>query len=529
MTLNFGTDGVRGVANTELTPELVLALGRTAARVMGGKRWLVGRDTRQSGPMLQAALSAGLTSEGSTVVAVGVMPTPGVAWLSATEGEPAAVVSASHNPFGDNGIKFFVAGGTKLSDDLEARLEGELSRLVGGEIGGAHRNDPGVLHVGAPMAEELAGPPVGEYVGRLTIDTAAADRYVEHLRTDVLEGRRLDAMRVVVDCANGAASAIAPRVLQALGCDVTVLNARPDGTNINRGCGSTHPADLAKTVPQRRAQVGFAFDGDADRVVAVDAEGHLIDGDHLIAMCAIDRKSRGLLADDTVVVTVMSNLGFRLGMERRGIRVVETQVGDRNVLAALEHGGWTLGGEQSGHIIFRDLATTGDGILTALQVLDVMSRTGQSLADLTNAAMTRLPQVLLNVRVTSRRADLLELLAPHVDAAEADLGGEGRVVVRASGTEPVVRVMVEASTREQAVALADRLAEAVAEINEPPAGAGSGGTDQDDVGVGLGDESAPKDEDERAPEEEPAPEGEASRSDSGGIGDTRDGPDASTA
>ncbi|HVX16596.1 MAG TPA: phosphoglucosamine mutase [Acidimicrobiales bacterium] len=485
MTLKFGTDGVRGVANAELTPELVLALGRAAARVIGGRRWLVGRDTRLSGPMLQAALSAGLASEGIEVVDLGVIPTPGVAWASASQSAPAAMISASHNPFGDNGIKFFTAGGRKLSDEMETRLERELASLadtdalplaasppaetVASTEGRVVIVDPAVaappIHVGARTAGQIAGPRVGAQVGDLVGAPEVVDRYVDHLERVVLEGRRLDGIRVVIDCANGAASVTAPRVLQTLGCEVTVLHAQPNGQNINDACGSTYPADLQRAVPQRRAHLGLAFDGDADRVIAVDAEGHLIDGDQLIALLAIDHKQRGQLADDTVVVTIMSNLGFRLGMERRGIRVVETQVGDRNVLEALEHGRWSLGGEQSGHIIFRDLATTGDGLLTGLQVLDALARTGKSLGDLANLAMTRLPQVLVNVKVAQRRPDLLDDLAPFVAKAEEELSGEGRVVVRASGTEPVVRVMVEASTRETAVGVADRLAEAVGQVS----------------------------------------------------------------
>jgi phosphoglucosamine mutase len=463
MTLRFGTDGVRGVANVELTPELVLALGRAAPRVLPGRRWLVGRDTRRSGPLLQAALSAGLAAEGASVVDLGVVPTPLVAYLSEQDGLPAAMISASHNPFGDNGVKFFAPGGQKLPDGIEARLESELATIVAGVGGaGASRDVPGALHVGAPTAESLAGPPSGNFVGELSHDGEGADRYLEHLTVDALDGRRLDGLRVVVDCANGAASNLAPEVLRSLGCEVTVLHARPDGSNINAGCGSTHPADLQRTVPQRGAQVGFAFAGDADRVVAVAEEGHLVDGDQLIALCALDRRERGLLADDTVVVTVMSNLGFRLGMERHGVTVIETDVGDRNVLAALDRGGWSLGGEQSGHIIFRDLATTGDGLLTALQVLDTMARTGRSLADLASSAMARLPQVLLNVRLEHRHAGLLAAVAPDVAAAQEALGQDGRVLVRPSGTEPVVRVMVEAPTREQAVAIADGLAAAVA-------------------------------------------------------------------
>lgn len=462
MTLRFGTDGVRGVANVELTPELVLALGRAAPRVLPGRRWLVGRDTRRSGPMLQAALCAGLASEGASVVDLGVVPTPMVAYLAEQDGVPGAMISASHNPFGDNGVKFFAPGGQKLADGLEARLEVELHAIVAGPTGAAGGDLSGTLRVGAPTAEALAGPPSGNFVGELSRGEDASSRYVEHLTVDSLDGRRLEGMKVVIDCANGALSGLAPEALRALGCEVTVLHARPDGSNINAGCGSTHPSDLQRAVPQRRADVGFAFDGDADRVVAVGADGHLVDGDQLIALCALDRRDRGLLADDTVVVTVMTNLGFRLGMQRAGITVVETDVGDRNVLAALDRGDWNLGGEQSGHIIFRDLATTGDGLLTALQVLDTMARTGRALADLTSSAMTRLPQVLLNVRLERRQPDLLAAVAADVAEAEQSLGEEGRVLVRPSGTEPVVRVMVEAPTRDRAVAIADGLAAAVA-------------------------------------------------------------------
>ena len=448
MTLQFGTDGVRGLANVELTPELVLALGRAGARVLGHERWVVGRDTRRSGPLLQAALAAGLAAEGADVVDLGVLPTPAIAYRSVVDDLPAAVLSASHNAFADNGVKFFAAGGRKLSDELERRLEAELTAI-------------GVTTAsGTPTG--AGSSPTGTAVGALTTDPAAADAYVAHLVANALGGRRLDGLRVVIDTANGAASVVAPRVLQALGAEVTVLNAQPDGVNINAGCGSTHPADLQRVVPQRRAQVGLAFDGDADRVLAVDATGELVDGDQIIGICAIDRRERGVLPDDTVVVTVMTNLGFRLGMQEHGVKVVDTSVGDRHVLAAMEEGGFSLGGEQSGHVIFRDLATTGDGLLTGLQLLDVVARSGQPLADLAAAAMTRLPQVLVNVQVAARGTDVAASIAPDIAAAEAALGDHGRVLIRPSGTEPLVRVMVEAPTTEQARSVADHLAERVA-------------------------------------------------------------------
>jgi phosphoglucosamine mutase len=439
VSLRFGTDGVRGVANAELTPELVLALGRAAARTLGGSRFAVGRDTRVSGPLLQAALTAGMAAEGADVVDLGVVPTPAVAWVAAADGVPAAVISASHNPFPDNGIKFFAAGGRKLSDDAESRLEAELDRVLA--HGGSART--------------------GQAVGRIRPDPAAADRYEEAVAA-TLEGRRLDGLRVVLDCANGAAHRVGPAVLRRLGADVTVICDGPDGTNINAGCGSTHPERLQAEVVRRRAHAGLAFDGDADRVVAVDHAGRLVDGDQLLAMCALDLRRRGRLRGDTVVVTVMTNLGFHRAMAAHGIRVVATAVGDRYVLEALEANGWSLGGEQSGHIIFRDLATTGDGLLTGVQVLDLVCRSGRPLAELAGV-MERMPQVLRNVRVADR--DGLEEAASlweEVRAVEALLGDRGRVLVRPSGTEPVVRVMVEAPTREAADAAAERLCAAIA-------------------------------------------------------------------
>jgi phosphoglucosamine mutase len=444
--LKFGTDGVRGVANAELTPELALALGRAAARVLGGERFAIGRDSRRSGPMLEAALGAGLVSEGVDVELLGVAPTPEVAWWSVTAGAPAAVVSGSHNPFHDNGIKLFSAGGRKLADDVEERLEAELDRLLGGA--------PSL-----PSPSGAVGGPTGAGVG--TVRQVSAHAGYGDAVAASLAGRRLNGLRAVVDCAHGAASVVAPDVLGGLGADVEVIHADPDGTNINAGCGSTHPEELARVVVGRGADVGVAFDGDADRVLLVDAAGGLVDGDQIIAICAIDRHDRGVLTGDTVVVTVMTNLGFRLAMDKRGIRVVETQVGDRYVLETLEARSLDLGGEQSGHVIFRDLATTGDGLLTAVQVLDVMVRSGGSLADLAAGAMTRLPQVLRNVRVGERDPALAERLAGPVAAVEARLGDHGRVLVRPSGTEPLVRVMVEAPTEDEAAAAADELVAAV--------------------------------------------------------------------
>jgi phosphoglucosamine mutase len=438
--LKFGTDGVRGVANVDLTPELVLALGRAAARVLGDRRFVVGRDTRRSGPLLEAALVAGLTAEGVDVATLGVAPTPAVAWLAAADGMAGAVISASHNSFADNGVKLFTAGGNKLSDEVEAALEAELRALLD--------------H--APTATDRAG----EEVGIVVDGVAEVERWAASVLASI-DGRGLDGLRVVVDCANGAASAVAPRALRSLHATVEVLHDRPDGININADCGSTHPEALRRAVVTHGADVGLAFDGDADRVLAIDAAGRVIDGDQIIGICAIDRRDRRRLVDDTVVVTVMTNLGFRLGMAEHGIDVLEVPVGDRYVLEALAERGLSLGGEQSGHVVFADLATTGDGLLTAVQLLDVVARTGRPLAELADAAMTRLPQVLHNVRVASKGMDVSAALAGDVAAVEAELGDHGRVLIRGSGTEPLVRVMVEAPTHEQAEAAAGRLVSVV--------------------------------------------------------------------
>jgi phosphoglucosamine mutase len=442
MTLRFGTDGVRGVANVDLTPELVVALGRAAARVLGGGRFVVGRDTRISGPLLEAALAAGLAAEGVAVVSLGVVPTPVVAHAAATGGVAGAMISASHNPYTDNGIKLFAPGGRKLTDDVEERLEAVLDTVVHGE--------------------QTAAPVQGGDVGALVVEPEHMLAYADSVIASI-EGRDLAGLRVVIDCANGSATTIAPYALRRLGVDLTVLHADPDGTNINDGCGSTDPGDLQRAVVEKGADVGLAFDGDADRVLAVDASGELVDGDQVIAICAVDRHERGALRGDRVAVTVMSNLGFRIAMRDHGIDVVETAVGDRYVLDALDAGDLSLGGEQSGHVIFRDIATTGDGLLTGVQLLDVVKRSNRTLADLATV-MTRLPQVLRNVAVATKGLDVEPLIGAELAAATVELGATGRVLVRPSGTEPLVRVMVEAPTSEQAAAVADRLAAAVSSV-----------------------------------------------------------------
>ena len=454
--LRFGTDGVRGVANTELTPEFALSLGRAAARVLGGSAFVVGRDTRRSGPLLSAAFCAGLMSEGVDVIDLGIVPTPGVAWVSAHLGVPAAMISASHNPYADNGIKLFSAGGRKLPDAVEESIESLLADGLGGHgPNGDGRNDRGDDRNGGDL--NVGGLNVG------TSRTAATDLaggYVNALAASI-EGRSLNGLKVVVDCANGAASVIGPAVLTRLGATVIATHDHPNGTNINDGCGSTHPSSLQAAVVAAGADAGLAFDGDADRVLAVDHTGALVDGDQLLAMNAIDLRSRGRLTHDTVVVTVMSNLGFKRAMASAGIDVVVTQVGDRYVLDAMGAGGFILGGEQSGHVIFADHATTGDGLLTGIATLDTIVRTGRPLHDHA-ALVTRYPQVLRSVRGVDRsRLDGAQRLWAEVAVVEAEFGEDGRVNVRPSGTEPVVRVMVEAPTAAQAEAACARLCEVV--------------------------------------------------------------------
>jgi phosphoglucosamine mutase len=445
--LQFGTDGIRGVANTEITAEIALALGRAAARHLEGSPWVLGRDTRRSGPMLLSALAAGLAAEGREVVDAGVIPTPGLAWLAGERGNPAAMVSASHNPFHDNGIKLFGAGGTKLALRDEEAIQAELARAAGGGAGG----DAGAG----------GGAGAGSGVGGISIDPDAVVFYVDRLVTVVPEAAAFRG-GVILDCANGAASAVAPAVFTRLGIDHRVINAAPDGTNINAACGSTHLAHLQAEVTTQGAALGIAYDGDADRMLAVDHAGELIDGDQLIAMFAADLQERGELAGDHVVVTVLSNLGLRLALEARGVELVETPVGDRHVADALETGGYVLGGEQSGHLIFRRHASTGDGILTSLKLLELLARRSLPLAELAARSMQRLPQVMVNVPVRDRdRLALAVAVWDEVLAVETELGTTGRVVLRSSGTEPAVRVMVEGPTIEEVNRQVKRLAAVV--------------------------------------------------------------------
>jgi phosphoglucosamine mutase len=434
----FGTDGLRGLANGDLTPELVVALGRAVARVVPATTFLTGRDPRRSGSLLQAALSAGLAAEGADVADLGVVPTPGIAFLSQRRKLPAAVISASHNPFEDNGIKVFGAAGTKLSVEVESEIEREIDLLL---------DDPG-----RPPRR-----PTGHGVGVIHQDGAAADEYREHLRLS-LGDSRLDGLRVVLDCANGAASAYAPELFAGLGAEVLAISCDPDGTNINRGCGSTHPETLSRTVVETGADLGLAFDGDADRLIAVDHHGSVVDGDEVLAVFAVDMHARGELPGNEVVVTVMTNLGFRRAMAERGITVRETPVGDRAVLRALDENGLALGGEQSGHIVFRQKATTGDGMMTGLALAELVVRSGTPLAGLTDGLIRRVPQLLVNVPVADPGGlATSEAVWAAVAEVEAELGETGRVLLRPSGTEPLVRVMVEAATEEQAVRAVERL------------------------------------------------------------------------
>lgn len=440
----FGTDGVRGLANRDVTAELALDLGVAAAHVLGSTgafeghrpRAVVGRDTRLSGEFLSAAVAAGLASAGVDVLDLGVLPTPGVAHLTgALDADLGCVLSASHNPMPDNGIKFFSRGGLKLDDAIEEAIEQRLHE---------------------PWDRPVAGD-----VGRIQPDRGgrAGSVYVEHLVASVTTP--LAGLRIAVDCANGAASEIGPQALREAGADVVVMNASPDGRNINEKCGSTHPEQLRAVTVASEADFGVAFDGDADRCLAVDHTGALVDGDQIMGLLALERAADGRLAQDTLVVTVMSNLGLLLAMRDAGIRTVQTGVGDRYVLEEMRTHGYSLGGEQSGHIIFSDHATTGDGVLTALQLAAHVRRSGRRLRDLAGE-IRRLPQALLNVRGVDRsKASSDEGVLAAVQRAEELLGDSGRVLLRPSGTEPVVRVMVEASTQVEADGVAERLADVV--------------------------------------------------------------------
>jgi phosphoglucosamine mutase len=438
----FGTDGVRGLANREVTAELSLSLAQAAARVLGdgprseGRRpfAVLARDPRISGEFIASAVAAGLAASGVDVLDAGVIPTPAAAFLVADIGADFGVmISASHNPAPDNGIKIFARGGRKLPDETEDRIE-------------------------AAMAEPALAP-TGAEVGRITRFADAEDRYIVHLIESL--PHRLDGLRIVLDCANGAAAGVSPEALHHAGAEVITIGNDPDGVNINDGVGSTHLDSLAEAVLREGADAGIAHDGDADRCLAVDGDGQVVDGDRIMAILAKAMHARGVLREDTLVTTVMSNIGLHRAMRDAGIAVLKTKVGDRYVLEELNARNLSLGGEQSGHVIMSDFATTGDGLLTGLHLLAEVARSGRTLAELA-AEVPIFPQVLMNVRGVDRtRVDGDAVLTAAVAAAEAELGDTGRVLLRPSGTEPVVRVMVEASELETAQAVAESLAAVV--------------------------------------------------------------------
>ena len=437
--LRFGTDGVRGVALTELTEQYVVDLGYAAASVLSLKHVVIGRDTRESGLVLQTALARGFAAGGATVELLGVTPTPAIAFAAAQRGCAGAAVTASHNPYADNGVKIFGIGGIKLTDDQERMIETAMAES------------------GAKSADAQSSV---ESVAAITDSVAAINDYRNSVLS-LVPSRAFADIRIVVDCANGAMSDVAPYVLAQLGATVIAIHCEPNGKNINAECGATYPKIIGEAVRLHQAAIGLAFDGDGDRVIGVDHVGNIVDGDHLLALAAIDMHERKVLDGNGVVVTVMTNAGFHEAMAKHGISVVTTPVGDRSVLIALDENNYSLGGEQSGHIIYRKDATTGDGLLAGVRLVDLVRRKNVTLQKLAQDAMTSLPQVLINVRVESVASDLATQFAQEIAVAERDLNGVGRVLLRASGTEPLVRVMVEAQFEETANSVAQRLAASV--------------------------------------------------------------------
>jgi len=437
----FGTDGVRGVANKELTVDLAYKLGQAGAYVLTKENHhkatiLIGRDTRLSGEMLTAAMVAGICSVGADTVSVGVVPTPAVSYLTREYGADAGVViSASHNPVEYNGIKFFNKDGYKLSDALEDEIEALVA------------NDNKDIQL-----------PIGTDIGRVVYRTECIYDYIRYAKRQIKTN--LEGLKVVIDCANGASYVSAPEALRQLGAEVIIIHNEPDGTNINKKCGSTHMKDLQQYVKQVEAHIGLAFDGDADRCLAVDEKGNIVDGDQIMAICGLYMKEQGLLKKQTVVATVMSNLGFFLMGKEKGLNIKQTKVGDRYVLEKMLEEGYNLGGEQSGHIIFLDENTTGDGLLTALHLLEVMKVTGKSLSELASV-MEVLPQVLVNAKVRNEKKDDYktdEVIVNAITTLEKKFSGNGRVLIRPSGTEPLVRVMIEGKNQEELLEDATRLA-----------------------------------------------------------------------
>ena len=440
----FGTDGVRGEANTELTPELAYRLGRAATLYFGAHsevrpRILIGRDTRISGEMFEAALTSGICSAGGVALLAGIVPTPAVAYLARKhKAQAGIVISASHNPFGDNGIKFFGGDGYKLPDAVEDELEALVCRLA------SHDDE---------------ARPIGGKIGIVEHRGDLVNQYVDYVTGTCAE--RLDGMKIVLDCANGAAYEAMPRILRRLGADLKVIHALPNGVNINDNCGSTHLDSLRRTVVETGADIGIAHDGDADRCLCIDEKGELIDGDHILVACVAEMLRAGRLPHKTVVSTVMANIGFHKAITALGARVEVTQVGDRYVLEAMRRGGYTIGGEQSGHIIFADYGTTGDGPVTALQVLAALKRSGKKASEL-SAMMTTYPQLLVNVRVKTKEGWAEnEAIRAAIRAGEERLGTDGRVLVRPSGTEPLIRVMAEGADNKQLEEVCGAIADVV--------------------------------------------------------------------
>lgn len=447
MGILFGTDGVRGVANKELTVDLAYRLGQAGAYVLTKEKShkptiLIGRDTRLSGEMLTAAMIAGICSVGANAISIGVVPTPAVAYLTREyEADAGVVISASHNPVEYNGIKFFNSAGYKLSDALEEEIEAIINN-----------NCEGI---------EL---PIGTGIGRVQYRFESIYDYIRYAKRQV--NHRFDGLKVVIDCANGASYVSAPEALRELGAEVVIIHNEPDGTNINKACGSTHMEDLKAYVIQVGADIGFAFDGDADRCLAVDEHGRLVDGDQLMAICGNYMKNKGTLKKDTIVGTVMSNLGFTLMGQEQGINIVQTQVGDRYVLERMLEEDYNIGGEQSGHIIFLDENTTGDGLLTALHVLEVVKDTGKKLSELASI-MNVLPQVLVNAKVTTEKKYAYQnnpAIVEAIEQLEEKFAGEGRVLIRPSGTEPLVRVMIEGKNKAELQRDANALANLIEEL-----------------------------------------------------------------
>ena len=439
----FGTDGVRGEANSVLTPEMAYRLGRAATIYFGKDSEeqpliLIGRDTRLSGEMFEAALTAGICSAGGRAMLAGIIPTPAIAYLARRHKAKAGIViSASHNPFHDNGIKFFGGDGYKLPDAVEDELEVIVHQL---------ENDDNFTR------------PTGDRIGHIEYRTDLLNQYIEFVESTCQE--RFDGMKIVLDCANGAAYEVMPKVLRSLGAKVKVIHALPNGVNINENCGSTHMESLQKAVIENGADFGIAHDGDADRCLCVDEKGQIIDGDHILVMCAQDMMKKGTLPYNTVVSTVMANIGFHKAIKEAGGRVEITQVGDRYVLENMLKNGYKIGGEQSGHIIFTDFSTTGDGLITALQVLSSLKRSGRKASDLT-ALMTTYPQLLVNVKVATKEGwETNEAIKKAIAAGDEELGENGRILVRPSGTEPLIRVMAEGPDQEQL----DRICHAIADI-----------------------------------------------------------------